>query len=292
MLPGLRFLFVAIVLSTSALIFGLGAAALLRSAHEEFSNLPNRRAPPETVFAQPLEASRPTLAMLQVNTPVTAQKDIAPPAAPNEPNPAPALEQPSPMAPPEPDRTGAEPAGAATPTAAAPSEEKSESSEKSANQPPETPAPAEMPAHADIAALPLVSQAPETQTTEPRAAATAATTTPPAATSAPTSAEAIVAAPPPPVTVAVPMPAPISESANGASDKIATLGGPAVTIEPAPRVAVEDHPAHRAHPAEIVHVRRPLKRRRILHARAAPPPPVAFGAFQTPPAAAGSTRQN
>jgi len=282
MLPGLRFLFVAIVLSTSALIFGLGAAALLRSAHEEFSNLPNQRTPPETVFAQPLEATRPTLALLQVNTPVTAQKDIAPPVAPNEPNPAPAAEQPSPMASPEPDRA-AESAGAATPTAAAPSEEKFESSEKSADQPPETPAPAEKPGAANIAAQPLDSQAPETQTTEARAA-----TTSPAATSEPASTEATEAAATTTVPEPMPAPAPTGESANGASDKIATLGGPAVTIEPAPRVAV----AHRARPAEIVHVRRPLKRRRIVHARATAPAPVALGAFETPPAAARPTRQN
>src|ERR1700742_2216602 len=52
MLPGFRFLFAAIVLSTSMLIFGLGAAALLRAAHEEFASIPSRRAPPETLFAQ------------------------------------------------------------------------------------------------------------------------------------------------------------------------------------------------------------------------------------------------
>jgi len=34
MLPGFRFLFAAIVLSMSVLIFGFGAAALLRTAHE------------------------------------------------------------------------------------------------------------------------------------------------------------------------------------------------------------------------------------------------------------------
>src|SRR5206468_2200031 len=50
MLPGFRFLFAAIVLSMSVLIFGLGAAALLRSAHEEFASLPSRRAPAEQVF--------------------------------------------------------------------------------------------------------------------------------------------------------------------------------------------------------------------------------------------------
>ena len=52
MLPGFRFLFAAILLSTSVLIFGLGAAALLRAAHEEVASAPARRAPPEQVFAQ------------------------------------------------------------------------------------------------------------------------------------------------------------------------------------------------------------------------------------------------
>jgi len=52
MLPGFRFLFTAIVLSMSILIFGLGAAALLRAAHEEFANLPARRAPPQPMFAR------------------------------------------------------------------------------------------------------------------------------------------------------------------------------------------------------------------------------------------------
>jgi hypothetical protein len=47
MLPGFRFLFAAILLSTSVLIFGLGAAALLRAAHEEVASAPARRAPPE-----------------------------------------------------------------------------------------------------------------------------------------------------------------------------------------------------------------------------------------------------
>jgi hypothetical protein len=65
MLPGFRFLFVAFVLSTSMLIFGLGAAALLRAAHEEFASIPSRRPPPETMFAQQGDAGQ-TLAMLRV----------------------------------------------------------------------------------------------------------------------------------------------------------------------------------------------------------------------------------
>jgi hypothetical protein len=66
MLPGLRFLFAATVLTMSILIFGLGAAALLRAAHEEVASTPSRRVMPETIFAAPIEAARPTLALLRV----------------------------------------------------------------------------------------------------------------------------------------------------------------------------------------------------------------------------------
>ena len=50
MLPGFRFLFAAIVLSVSVLIFGLGAAALLRATHEEFASIPARRVTARTVL--------------------------------------------------------------------------------------------------------------------------------------------------------------------------------------------------------------------------------------------------
>ena len=66
MLPGFRFLLAAIVLSMSILIFGLGAAALLRAAHEEVASVPTRRVMPEPVFAQPVEPPAPTLALLRV----------------------------------------------------------------------------------------------------------------------------------------------------------------------------------------------------------------------------------
>jgi hypothetical protein len=73
MLPGFRFLLAAIVLSMSILIFGLGAAALLRVAHEEFSSTPFWRAAPETQFARrgeatsQAEATKPVLATLRVD---------------------------------------------------------------------------------------------------------------------------------------------------------------------------------------------------------------------------------
>ena len=59
MLPGFRFLFAAIVLSTSILIFGLGAAALLRASHDQFASIPARRPLPEPVFAQQYRAAGP-----------------------------------------------------------------------------------------------------------------------------------------------------------------------------------------------------------------------------------------
>ena len=67
MLPGFRFLFAAILLSLSLLVFGLGAAALLRVAHEEFASNPSWRAPPEMTFAQRPDATRPILAALRVD---------------------------------------------------------------------------------------------------------------------------------------------------------------------------------------------------------------------------------
>ena len=72
MLPGFRFLFAAIVLSMSILVFGLGATALLRGAHEEFTSTPSWRRP-EPIFAQPTETTGPVLAMLHVETPAAEE---------------------------------------------------------------------------------------------------------------------------------------------------------------------------------------------------------------------------
>ena len=77
MLPGFRFLLAAIVLSTSMLVFGLGAAALLRAAHEQFASNPSWHAAPEATFTQQAEAVIPVLAMLHAE-PTPAE----PPAVP------------------------------------------------------------------------------------------------------------------------------------------------------------------------------------------------------------------
>ncbi len=65
MLPGFRILFAAVVLSFSILIFGLGAAALLRSAHEEFVGIPSWRAAQQPLMPA-VDAGRPSLALLRV----------------------------------------------------------------------------------------------------------------------------------------------------------------------------------------------------------------------------------
>ena len=74
MLPGFRFLLAAILLSVSILVFGLGAAALLRAAHEEFASNPSWRATREVRFAQAEETDRPTLAMLRIEPRADAAK--------------------------------------------------------------------------------------------------------------------------------------------------------------------------------------------------------------------------
>lgn len=69
MLPDFRFLFATVVLAVSVLIFGLGAAALLRAAHEEFVSLPSWRLAQQPLLAPPFEMKAPTLAMLRIEAP-------------------------------------------------------------------------------------------------------------------------------------------------------------------------------------------------------------------------------
>lgn len=82
MLPGFRFLFIATVMSVSVMVFGLGAAALLRATHESFATFPQRR-PPEQVFVK-TDTSMPVIAMLRVEpepqTAAIAAPVMSPPA--------------------------------------------------------------------------------------------------------------------------------------------------------------------------------------------------------------------
>jgi hypothetical protein len=236
MLPGFRFLFTAIILSMSVLVFGLGAAALLRAAHEEFANLPSRRATPEPMFAR-LDDGPPTLALLRVDPPIAEKPAENVPAAtvpePATDVPAPAGQTPD-ARPAEPEKLAAlKPAEPIQAEAAKPEEPAQEASAAT----PAAPAPAAAGTDAPVA------------NAEVKVAATpeAAATTPPATS---------------------PEPAPDIPSFEGsiATTLIATLGGPAVLIDEKTSTteAKPDRSAVKKRAAE-----RARERRRIAAARRA-----------------------
>jgi hypothetical protein len=233
MLPGLRFLFAAIVLSMSVLVFGLGAAALLRAAHEEFASIPLRRAPPETVFAQPHEAATPVLATLRVDPPAAEPNAPADKASENIPVAAPAEPEATATAPAEPERTAA-----LTPDDSSPP-----ATEKPEITLTETPAPSEAaPAQADASA--------PAPTDEIKIAATPEV--PPISEVAPAASEQAGA--------------PASPETDLASMKIATLGGPPVTVAPPAQTA--DAKADRSLIKKRAQARRAKERRRLAQQRA------------------------
>jgi len=238
MLPGFRFLFAAIVLSMSLLVFGLGAAALLRAAHEEFASTPTWRAAPETVFAQPVETTRPVLALLRIDTPVTEK---TPDNAPASDAPSAALA----FAPVEPERTAAPgPEDSPPPEAVKPEtaavEDSPQSEASSAPADPPAPAAETRIAETRIAETTIAettiaeTTVAEARTVETKTPATK-TTTPEdillAANETPAPRAATTTAPEPAGTS-------LSPGASIAAIKIATLGGPAVTINaPSPAKA-------------------------------------------------------
>jgi hypothetical protein len=228
MLPGFRFLFAAIVLSLSILVFGLGAAALLRAAHEEFASMPSRRAPPEPVFAQRNEPP-PTLALLRFE-PVVAEK------APDN---VVATEVPETGAPAEPvakDATPAEPEKSAALSAEDSAASEAAKPDIPAAETPPAPVPGESAAPNDETKLAAIADAPPP-------ANEAASATP--ATAAETETE-------------VPSP-----EANIAATKIATLGGPAVTIAETASAKTTDAKPDRSAVRKRVRAQRAKERRRI-----------------------------
>jgi hypothetical protein len=197
MLPGFRFLFTAIVLSISILVFGLGAAALLRAAHEEFANLPLRRSTPEPMFARRTDDQPPTLALLRIDPPVMEKpaENVPAAAVPETAPDIPASAGQAPDAPPaEPEKLAAvRPAEPMQVEAAKPDDPAKEATETPAAPAPaaETEAPV-APEEVKLAAIPV---APEPAT------------------------------PPPPA------PDIYSFEGNVAATQIATLGGPAVIVD-------------------------------------------------------------
>jgi hypothetical protein len=226
MLPGFRFLFAAIVLSMSVLIFGLGAAALLRSAHEEFASLPSRRAPAEQVFTRQNEPPMPTLALLRFDPPVADTK-------PSENTPAAVAAETVTPVQPAPEATPAEP-------------------EKLAALQPEEPMPAAT-ATPEVAAVDTTAATPVT----PMEAA-------PPVTNEEVNPPAIADAPEP--SAAVPATDRPALEGNVAATKIATLGGPAVIIDEKTATnatdAKPDHSVVRKRSAQRARERRRIAARR------------------------------
>jgi len=231
MLPGFRFLFTAIVLSMSVLIFGLGAAALLRAAHEEFANLPSRRATPEPMFARLNDDQPPTLALLRIDPPL-AEKPAENVPETTADVPAPAGQTPD-VRPADPEKLAAlTPAGPVEVEAAKPEEPAKETSAGT----PSAPAPAVAEAEAPVA------------NAEVKIAAIAAMPEPAAATSPEPAADI------PPFEGSI------------ATTLIATLGGPAVLID-ATTSTTEAKPGRRAIKKRAAE--RARERRRIAAARRA-----------------------
>jgi hypothetical protein len=211
MLPDFRFLFAATVLCMSVLVFGLGAAALLRAAHEDVASNPTWRAPPEPRFAQQ-EATRTVLAVLSVQPPATestatstvAEADAA--TAPTE----------STIAPPSPEPGTT---AAVTPPDVSPAE-----GAKPARSA-ETPARTE----AQSGPLPARTEAPaDAPAKETKTAATGEIRTAPAETASPSASEPVSSSQPSPTSQQI---VPATTGSAQATGTIAILGGPAVTIE-------------------------------------------------------------
>jgi hypothetical protein len=266
MLPGFRFLFAAIVLSMSILVFGFGAAALLRTAHEEFASTPSWQPAPETRFAQSPQASQPVLALLRVDdapqgTPKDAPKDAPKdtskdmskadqPASNTAPANAPADQAATGAAEPqaEPEKIAAlQPANSSPPEVA---KETTKETTKTEARMPDVPAAENQPPAEAAADAPAA-----TGTT--KIAATEQTLTP---TNQTAPAEA---APATPEQASAPNPA----DANSISTRIATLGGPPVTIEQPQAKPESAKPSSAKSDGSAVkkrqHARRELRRRRI-----------------------------
>ncbi|MEA2896711.1 MAG: hypothetical protein QOJ84_2326 [Bradyrhizobium sp.] len=245
MLPGFRFLLAAILLSMSTLIFGLGAAALLRAAHQEFAGIPSRRAPPETMFAQ--REAGPALAMLRAEPSEAHEKPENPTTPDNVPIAAPFPEQTAiASTAPDPEKRSAEPDGIAALTDAATPAENPLPPEalKPGASTSEIPVQAEMPAQAD-APSPAI---------ETKLAAIAEVTAAPDQV---------------PVTAPDQAATPIDDTTRIAEAGIATLSGSPVTIEP--RTSSKRAPPVVKKPVQARHV---VKRRRIVQrARVARPAP-------------------
>ena len=224
MLPGFRFLFTAVVLSMSILVFGLGAAALLRASHEKFASFPSLRPPPEPMFTRQNDLV-PTLALMRVD-PAEVEKKVDDIPATAAPEIAPDILEPAAQAP------DANPAVSETLAAVKP--EEPILVEAPAPEIPPTEAIAETPA------APAEIEAPVAEAEAPLEAIAATPAAPLPETGAPAAEEeaklaATAETPEPPAANAPPLAEPatnvLSLQGNIAASTIATPGGPAVVVD-------------------------------------------------------------
>jgi hypothetical protein len=254
MLPGFRFLFAAIMLSMSLLVFGLGAGALLRAAHESFASNSSWRAAPEVPFAQHPDTTLPMLATLRVEPPAmdksneavkveAAPADREPPAAETAGN-----EQVAALRPVEtPSAEIATPADAALPM---PTEENPPAVET----PPSPAASVPAASSGDEGKLTIASVSETSSIKSEPAAAQAELVTPPQSDLADTTSKT--------------MTAPATTPADSlAAMKIATLGGPPVDVsDEASALDVRSVKLPRARP-DTSAIKQRVKARRALHRR-------------------------
>jgi hypothetical protein len=248
MLPGFRFLLAAIVLCISILVFGLGAAALLRAAHEEFAQNPSWRAAPQPRFAQAEEGSKAVLAMLRIEPVATGAKmtDAAPAEA------------------------GIASRGAPAAISPAPDEDEAPAPRVQETSPPIETAKADtpLPPLIDTAApSAITADRPDVVDTKVAAVEQAAD----AAGDQPAAAQ--------------PMPATPAPQFSPATARVATLGGPPVAVETETSkesASEQDREEARKRRAQRAKERRRLAARRARLARqqaVAPPPPPTFDLF-------------
>ena len=288
MLPGFRFLFAAIVLSMSVLVFGFGAAALLRTAHEEFANTPSWQPAPETQFAQSPPAfppaTQPVLAMLRVDDPPKdTPKEVvtADQPASNDTVTTGAADQPAASAEPssEPDKVAAlQPVDATPPETAKPAAPISEA--PATDSPPQAEA-VLPPAVAEAVPAPAAAEAPAAPDDATKLAATEPVPAPASEAAPAALTEAVTAAPEQPN-------APSGTVTSAISTRIATLGGPPVTIAP-PIAKAASAKSETSDLKKRQHARLELRRRNAARARLAKQA-QALDLFGQPTTTAAATR--
>jgi len=238
-------------LSISILVFGLGAAALLRAAHEEVASNPGWHAAPDATFAQQAEVARPVLAMLRVD-PLPAQ-----PKAPDTD---------APVASPAEQVTAPAPTGQAAEVPVPAKQEATvsapvEPEKVAALKPEETSEPVAAKPEIPAAGSPAPSEAADNDSVaNPTRIASAEQGLPPANDASPVAPETAPAA-------STQTPAQVSPQPDIAPTKIAVLGDPAAT-EPQPRANADSATPDRSIIRKRQQARRAAQRRRMALLRA------------------------